>query len=277
MTNLYDQRYVKDLNEIAKIPARLGSPIFREPITMTNIVLLSGGLDSTVLLSYVRAYYQPSPVIAVSFNYGQRHVKELDAAAKITSRLGVEHIIFDLRVPFEPIRQASRSSLLAGDVVPHGLYDAENMKSTIVPNRNMIMSAFAIGLADARALASGGESRIHLATHRGDHAIYPDCTMDFNQALFQTARIATEDRVGVRMLFETKLKSDIVRLGADSGAPMDLSWSCYEGGDVHCGHCGTCVERIEAFTNAEIIDPTEYDSDGYAEAIHLLKSSGKIR
>lgn len=242
---------------------------------MKFMPLLSGGLDSTVLATHLVASYGIENVLAVSFNYGQRHVKELEAATQVATYLGIEHVIFDIRTPFQIIQKVSQSSLLFGEDVPHGLYDEMNMKSTIVPNRNMIMASLAVGLGDAYALKDSSYTNIHLATHRGDHAVYPDCTVPFNQAMSKAIDIATESRVRVYMPFDHMSKADIVKRGFILGAPMHLSWSCYEGGDVHCHLCGTCTERAEAFILAGVEDPTQYNPDNeeaWQESLLELKA-----
>lgn len=215
-----------------------------------GVVVLSGGLDSTVLLYAVRA--NKHDPIAVSFDYGQRHRKELDAARGITSNLGVEHIIIDLRSVGEALA-GSGSALLGDSDVPHGHYEDESMKKTVVPNRNMIMLSIAAGIAMSRK----GEF-VCYGAHGGDHAIYPDCRPEFAASLAKAVALADWTVVGLAAPFENHTKAEIVGLGAQLGVPFEKTWSCYEGGAAHCGKCGTCVERREAFVLAGAVDPTEY-------------------
>ena len=241
-----------------------------------HIVLLSGGMDSTVLLSHVVSIHGTLQTVAVSFNYGQRHVRELEAAAQIAEMADVRHIVFNIVEAFGQISQFSQSSLLFGSAVPSGLYDEKSMASTIVPNRNMIMLSLAAGLADALALQNGNKSIIYLASHAGDHFIYPDCRPEFNDAVAQSVGLATEDRVSFRAPFSSMTKDRIAYLGTQLNAPLYASWSCYNGGEVHCGRCGTCTERIEAFWNAKVPDTSIYDPAGYEFAIQALTKEGKI-
>ncbi len=219
---------------------------------MKTVVIYSGGLDSTVLLYKLRA--DGHEVHPLGVNYGQRHARELDAAKAICSTLGVPYRVADLTAlrPF-----LAGSSQTSDDVaVPHGHYEDETMRLTVVPNRNMIMLAVAIGWAislEAEAVA--------YAAHAGDHAIYPDCRADFVVAMQEAARQCHYEP-GVQLVapFIGATKAAVVSMGADLGVPFAYTWSCYEGGGVHCGRCGTCVERREAFQLAGVTDPTVYAS-----------------
>ncbi|MDR1281211.1 MAG: 7-cyano-7-deazaguanine synthase QueC [Opitutaceae bacterium] len=217
---------------------------------MKSVVIHSGGLDSTVLL-YELAN-ESREVKALSFNYGQRHVRELDAARSLCALLGVEHRIADLRA-IAPL--LSGSSLTSDDIpVPDGHYSEEVMKTTVVPNRNMIMLSIAAGWAISRKF-----DRVAYAAHGGDHAIYPDCRPGFADAVDNAIRLADWHRVSLYRPFVSLTKADIVRRGAALGVPFEKTWSCYKGGPLHCGVCGTCIERREAFSLAGIPDPTAYD------------------
>lgn len=236
---------------------------------MKAIVSLSGGLDSTVLLGYAAHQWDANSILACSFNYGQRHVKELSAAAAVAAFYDVEHIVFDLR----PVTAfwGSDSSLLFGSEVPHGHYAEDTMKQTIVPNRNMIFASIATGLAVSR-----GADTICLAVHGGDHFVYPDCRPEFMSAMSEAIRLGNPDaNLELYAPFIWKTKADIARIGESLNVPMALSWSCYEGGDLHCGRCGTCVERIEAFRIAGVPDPTEYDPEGLKFALDVLQAKAK--
>ncbi|MBT2388638.1 7-cyano-7-deazaguanine synthase QueC [Streptomyces sp. ISL-1] len=215
---------------------------------MKVVVLLSGGLDSTVLAAqFVEGGHV---VLGLSANYGQRHVRELDAAAAVSDALSIRHNIVDLRGVTAAMDPAS-SVLLSSTAMPHGQYSHESMAATVVPGRNLLFIAAAAAVAASRQYDA-----VALGAHAGDHPVYPDCRPDFLVA----AAGAVERGTGVELLFpfaETD-KTGIVALGARLGAPLDLTWSCYDGGDVHCGRCGTCVERAEAFSLAGIPDPTAY-------------------
>ncbi len=221
---------------------------------MSRIVTtLSGGLDSVTLAHELVA--DGHDLIALSFDYGQRHAKEIDCAARCAARLGGDHHVVDLR---------SVGSLLTGSAltdgtvdVPEGHYTDASMAATVVPNRNAIMLSVAIGVAVAR-----GASAVATAVHAGDHPIYPDCRPAFIEAIEHEARVANEGFLAAdfRVLapFMHLGKDEIVRRGAALGVPFGETWSCYVGGDEHCGRCGTCVERREAFDLAGVADPTAY-------------------
>lgn len=213
------------------------------------IVVLSGGMDSSVLLHHHLA--ARDEVIALSVDYGQRHRKELDYAAKLCSRLTVEHHIVDL----SSVGKLFKSSSLTNPQVqvPHGHYAEENMKVTVVPNRNMILLSLAIGLAVDRKA-----DYVSYAAHAGDHAIYPDCREEFVAAMAEVAQLCDWHKVGLLRPFVDRTKADLVTLGAKLDVDFRFTWSCYEGQGQHCGRCGTCVERREAFYLASVHDPTVY-------------------
>jgi len=218
------------------------------------VTTLSGGLDS-VTLAHVLAD-QGHDLVTLSFDYGQRHLKEIDFAARCSARLGAEHHVVDLR-SVGPL--LSGSALTSGDVdVPEGHYTDESMAITVVANRNAIMLSIAVGAAVSR-----GAVAVATAVHAGDHTIYPDCRPEFIEAIQHEARVANEgfiaDGFEVRAPFLHLGKDEIVRRGAALGVPFAETWSCYVGGDRHCGRCGTCVERREAFDLAGVTDPTAYD------------------
>ncbi|WP_254510731.1 7-cyano-7-deazaguanine synthase QueC [Anatilimnocola floriformis] len=218
---------------------------------MRSIAIFSGGLDSTVMLEHLlRA---GDEVFALSIDYGQRHRRELEYARATAERLQIEWRLADLRA-ITPL--LAGSSLTSSDVaVPHGHYAEESMKATVVPNRNMIMLAIAAGWALSRKC-----DRVAYGAHAGDHAIYPDCRPAFVEAMRHALGLADWDTLELYTPFLTLSKADIVREGARLGVDFASTWSCYEGGEVHCGRCGTCVERREAFALAGIADPTTYSS-----------------
>lgn len=220
---------------------------------MKTVLIYSGGLDSTVLLYHLK-YRLGHEVKCLSVNYGQRHRKEIEAGQRITFDLGVEHRVADL----SGLRwMFAGSSQTSDDIsVPDGHYAEESMKQTVVPNRNMMMLA----LAGSWAVSMKAD-HVAYGAHSGDHAIYPDCRPEFAEAVEDCLRLCDWHPVKLirPFLYPTPMsKTDIVRLGAELGVPMGRTWSCYKGGEVHCGTCGTCNERKEAFRDAGVQDPTEY-------------------
>lgn len=213
-----------------------------------SVIIVSGGLDSITLL-YDKA---ETIALAVSFDYGQNHgAKELPFAAHHCRELGIPHIT----IPLSFMHRYFKSSLLDGaEAIPEGHYAEENMKSTVVPFRNGIMLAIATGIAESHGL-----KRVYIANHGGDHTIYPDCRPDFIQAMDGAATAGTFVNVRIEAPYTNITKADIVRRGTALGVDYSKTWSCYKGSDVHCGKCGTCVERKEAFLEAGVKDPTEYE------------------
>ena len=220
------------------------------------ITVLSGGMDSTVLAYLANALYER--VDLVSIDYGQRHRTELDFAARTAARLGARHDIVDL----SGVRTLLTGSALTDDVeVPHGHYAADNMATTVVPNRNATLISVAYMAAVARRADA-----VLVGVHAGDHFVYPDCRPDFVDQLdvaLQTGNEGVAQPV-LKAPFVHNTKTDICRLGAALGVDWTLTWSCYEGDDVHCGRCGTCVERREAFRDAGVEDPTKYQDTEFA-------------
>lgn len=212
-----------------------------------SIIILSGGLDSTTMLYE----YKEQIALALSFDYGSNHnKKELSFASLHCKRLGIQHII----IPLEFIHQYFHSSLLEGaDAVPEGEYDDENMRSTVVPFRNGIMLAIAAGMAE-----NNGLKQILMANHSGDHAIYPDCRPEFVKAMDAAIEAGTYDGVRLFTPYTNLTKADIARHGKVLGIDYSETWSCYKGGEVHCGKCGTCTERREALREAGVNDSTIY-------------------
>ena len=223
----------------------------------TCVAVVSGGLDSAVLAHHLRA--DGWELRLVSFDYGQRHRVELDHATAMAASMGAEHDVVDLRA----VGALLSGSALTDDAVevPDGHYTAESMKTTVVANRNAIFAMVATGVAVAE-----GAGAVGLGIHAGDHAIYPDCRPPFVAAAEHLAKVANEGFVAesFQLLapFLAWSKADIVTRGAELDVPFAGTWSCYKGGAVHCGTCGTCVERIEAFELAGVPDPTEYEAAG---------------
>ncbi|MFF2955879.1 7-cyano-7-deazaguanine synthase QueC [Kitasatospora sp. NPDC057965] len=217
------------------------------------VVIASGGLDSTTVAYWLAD--SGSRLTLLSFDYGQRHRKELHFARRSAGLLAAHHEIVDL---------SGLGRLLSGSAltdpaiaVPDGNYTAESMRSTVVPNRNAIMLSIAV----AAAVAAGADA-VAFGAHAGDHAVYPDCRTEFFDLFAETARVGSEGLISedFRLLapFIDQTKADIVAVGRQVGVPFADTWSCYRGGELHCGTCGTCTERIEAFVLAGVEDPTEY-------------------
>ena len=215
-------------------------------MTKDSLIIVSGGMDSITLL-YDR---KDSIALALSFDYGSNHnSREIPYAQLHCQRLGIRHIV----IPLDFMHQYFTSSLLEGaEAIPDGHYADENMKSTVVPFRNGIMLSVAIGIAE-----SNGLKKVLIANHGGDHAIYPDCRPDFISAINKAAMSGTYLNVEVDAPYTNISKTDIARRGAALGIDYSETWSCYKGGAVHCGTCGTCVERKEALHDAGSGDKTE--------------------
>lgn len=213
------------------------------------MVLLSGGMDSVTALYESRRTHDV--VVALSFHYGSKHNdKELSLARWHAENLGLRHLV----IPLAFIGEHFESDLLAkGADVPAGRYAEDTMKQTVVPFRNGIMLSVAAGLAESR-----GADAVVIAAHAGDHAIYPDCRPEFMTSMAEAIRLGTYAQVEVLRPFITKSKADIAGLGAALGVDYARTWSCYAGGETHCGECGTCIERREAFLLAGVPDPTTY-------------------
>lgn len=212
-----------------------------------SVIIYSGGLDSTTLLYEER----DRVALAVTFDYGSNHAaREIACARHHCKQLGIEHLVIELGF----MGRYFHSSLLSGgDAIPSGNYDEENMKSTVVPFRNGIMLSIACGLAESRGL-----KRVLIANHGGDHAIYPDCRPSFINAMDAAMRAGTYVNVEIAAPYTHLTKADIVRRGTQLGVDYGETYSCYRGGEHHCGTCGTCSERREAFREAGIPDPTVY-------------------
>ena len=212
---------------------------------MKALLIYSGGLDSTTLLYE----YRDCIALAVSFDYGSKHHAREIAYAKLhCNRLGIKHMI----LPLDFIGKYFRSDLLiGGGEIPEGSYDDGNMRSTVVPFRNGIMLAVAAGLAE-----SYGLDTLLIANHSGDHAIYPDCRPEFIAAFDQAVRAGTYEGIRVVSPYCDITKRDIALRGHALGIDYAETWSCYKGGERHCGKCGTCTERKEAL---EGFDTTIYE------------------
>lgn len=218
---------------------------------MKVCALLSGGMDSVTALFH--AHVEHEVVGALSFDYGSKHAaRELRCASAQCERLAIPHRIISL--PF--INETFSSDLLrSGGAIPDGHYAHETMKQTVVPFRNGIMLAIAAGYAE-----SNGAEGLVIAAHHGDHAIYPDCRQTFMQAMAVAIELGTYARIALLTPFIRENKAALVQRGAALGVDFRQTYSCYKGGEKHCGRCGTCVERREAFIEAGVEDPTNYES-----------------
>jgi 7-cyano-7-deazaguanine synthase len=218
------------------------------------IAVVSGGLDSTTMAYWLRA--QGYAIAAISFDYGQRHRRELAFAEQMAADLDASWTLIDLHA-------AGLTSILSGSAltddsvtVPDGHYADESMKITVVPNRNAIMLSIASALAVTREAGA-----VAFGAHTGDHFIYPDCRPEFVRAFERMVNVAVEGLASIEILapFLSMTKADIVKLGDELRVPFERTWSCYKGGALHCGICGTCFERREAFALAHVADPTPYE------------------
>jgi 7-cyano-7-deazaguanine synthase len=212
------------------------------------VVVYSGGMDSYTVLH--RAISDGYAVAPVTFNYGQRHVREIDSAAAVCAELGIGHKVVDV----SSINSLIQGSALTSDIdVPEGHYESESMKATVVPNRNMILLSLAVGYAvslDAR--------KVYYGAHAGDHAIYPDCRPEFVDRMNDVSAIANYEPVEIVTPYINVDKSDILRDGLAMGLDYGNTWTCYNGRDLACGKCGACVERLESFAANGIPDPISY-------------------
>lgn len=215
------------------------------------VVIYSGGMDSfTVLHKAVQAGHD---VYALSFNYGQRHVKELQCAAQVCQELDIKHKIVDISA----INQLLAGSSLTDNIdIPEGHYAADNMKSTVVPNRNMILLSLAVGYA-----VSIGANQVYYGAHSGDHFIYPDCRPEFVQKMHDVCQIANYEPVDIISPYLAQTKIEILADGLAMGLDYSKTWTCYNGREKACGKCGSCQERLEAFTLNKVTDPLPYEQN----------------
>lgn len=213
-----------------------------------SVIIVSGGMDSITLLYD----HKDEIALGISFDYGSNHnAREIPFAKMHCERLGIKHITINL----DFMHQYFKSSLLDGaEAIPEGHYADDNMKSTVVPFRNGIMLSIAIGIAESNNL-----DQVFIANHGGDHTIYPDCRPEFINAIDAAATAGTYNNVKVVAPYTKITKSDIARIGKKLDIDYTETWSCYKGGEVHCGKCGTCVERKEALAEAGIEDKTIYE------------------
>ena len=214
------------------------------------VIVVSGGMDSTTMLYE----YRSEIALAITFDYGStQNAREREFAILHCRRLGIEHLI----IPLDFMHRYFKSALLQGpEAIPDGHYADDNMRATVVPFRNGIMLAIACGIAESRGLR-----RVMIANHSGDHTIYPDCRPEFVDAMSSAMSAGTYAGVTVWAPYTGISKADIARRGAALGLDYSLTYSCYKGGERHCGTCGTCVERREALAGAGVADPTPYENE----------------
>ena len=218
-------------------------------MTEKVVVIYSGGMDSFTVLN--RALKDGKEVYALTFDYGQRHVKEIEYATNVCKELGVEHKIIDISA----FNQLLAGSSLTDDIdIPEGHYEEESMKSTVVPNRNMILLSLAVGYA-----VSVGASQVYYGAHSGDHAIYPDCRPEFVQKMNDVCLIANYEAVEIFSPYLEVSKTAILTDGIAMGLDYSDTWTCYNGREKACGKCGACQERLEAFEENNATDPLEYE------------------
>ncbi len=214
-----------------------------------SVIILSGGMDSVTMLYD----YQKSIALAVSFDYGSKHnEREIPFARYHCEQLGIKHVVIALDFM---CRYFESSLLKGGGDIPEGDYDSDNMRSTVVPFRNGIMLSIAAGLAESNSL-----TKVMMANHSGDHAIYPDCTPAFVKAMDAAIAAGTYEGICLVTPYTNLTKAEIAAKGKQLGIDYSKTWSCYKGGEHHCGQCGTCRERKEALAEAGVDDATIYES-----------------
>jgi len=218
------------------------------------VALVSGGIDSSVLLYYLKKHLK-AEVVGVTFLYGQKHSKELESARKICKSLGVRHLTIDLSNLSYVFKSALTTDSIEIPEVCAKVKFHDTLKVTVVPNRNSIF----VSIAAAYAWSIGYDT-VAYAAHWSDAGVYPDCTVDYVNAMNETLYVATEGRVKLFAPFIDKDKKWLVSLGHHFKVPFKFTWSCYKGGKRHCGICSSCRERQRAFKESKIPDPTEYES-----------------
>lgn len=228
------------------------------PTTLTGatasatVVIYSGGMDSFTVLH--RAIQEGLDVHALSFDYGQRHRRELEVARHVCASLDIPHQVVDIRA----IHGLIDNSALTNSAIemPTGDYDANNLSATVVPNRNMILLSLAIAKA-----VNIGAARVDYGAHGGDHILYPDCRPEFVEAMNHVAGIANFEPVALHAPYLRASKADILRDGLAMGLDYSQTWTCYEGRELACGQCGSCRERLAAFAANNTTDPLDYAVD----------------
>lgn len=215
----------------------------------STVVIYSGGMDSYTVLH--RAIREGLDVHALSFDYGQRHARELDVAARVCKQLNIPHQIVDIRAIHSLIDNSALTN--PDQAMPAGDYADDNLRATVVPNRNMILLSLAIAKA-----VNIGAGRVDYGAHGGDHVLYPDCRPEFVDAMNHVAGIANFESVSLHAPYLRTSKTDILREGLAMGLDYQHTWTCYAGRELACGECGSCRERLDAFAANNAVDPLPY-------------------
>ena len=215
------------------------------------VVVYSGGMDSYTVLH--EAISKGKEVYALSFNYGQKHNKELIIAAQVCRELGVSHKVVDITA-INSLMAGSSLTSDSNEAIPEGDYEDANMKSTVVPNRNMVLISMAIAYA-----VSLEASQVFYGAHSGDHDIYPDCRPEFVEAMNAVSLIANYQAVEIVAPFLRSSKADILAAGINMKLDYAKTWTCYNGREKACGKCGSCLERLESFKGHGLVDPIPYE------------------
>ena len=217
---------------------------------MDKLVILSGGLDSTTLLYFVKNQYPDEVIGTITFDYDQKHKREIQSAIQTCVKLMVPIQIFSMKA----FSSLAPSALTTEEVeVPEGHYQADSMRATVVPNRNMVFLSLAIAYAVGK-----GASKVYMGVHSGDHSIYPDCRPEFILAMRQAAVLCDWKPILIEAPFLKMDKAQIVKVGIGLGVDYSKTWTCYNGGEKPCQKCGSCVERSEAFSKNGLVDPLNY-------------------
>jgi len=216
------------------------------------VVVYSGGMDSYTVLH--NAIASGADVHALSFNYGQKHDKELVIAAQVCLELNISHKVVDITA-INSLMAGSSLTIDSEDDIPEGDYENANMKSTVVPNRNMVLISMAIAYA-----VSLEADKVYYGAHAGDHDIYPDCRPEFVEAMNAVSLIANYQAVEIIAPFLKSSKADILAAGIKMGLDYSKTWTCYNGREKACGKCGSCLERLESFTKHGLTDPISYET-----------------
>lgn len=215
------------------------------------VVIYSGGMDSFTVLHH--ALQQGHEIFAISFNYGQRHVRELDAAAQVCQQLNIPHEVVDITA----INSLLAGSSLTSDIaIPEGEYAEDNMRSTVVPNRNMILLSLAIGYA-----VSIEAEAVYYGAHSGDHDIYPDCRPEFVEKMNAVSLIANYEPIRIEVPYLHSDKAEILAAGLAMDLDYSQTWTCYNGREKACGKCSACSERLAAFAANQVVDPLAYEEE----------------
>lgn len=218
---------------------------------MKAVIVFSGGMDSRTVLA--KAVRQKRDCYAITMFYGQRHNKEIEYAKNVCDELGIRHKVVDLSF-MSAI--CGDNSLTGTKPVPEGHYEANSMKDTVVPNRNMILLSIALAYAE-----SLGAEEVWYGAHSGDHHIYPDCRPVFVDRMNALAKVASEKGIAIKAPYLQGNKHTILLDGMKLGVDYAKTWTCYNGREKACGVCGSCQERLEAFEGAGLVDPLEYENE----------------